>query len=116
MSATGDGAGRPKSAGRGGARGPKATPMSTALIRTTSTITNGDAHRGRTVAITGSLSFLGRNLIGLLEEDERIRRIVSIDIATPRTAGHKTFAYEVDLTQPTAEDRVTEILAAEEVD
>jgi UDP-glucose 4-epimerase len=67
----------------------------------------------RVIAITGALSLLGRNLVGLLEEDDGVRRIVSIDLSAPRTAGPKTRAYEVDLTQPSAEDRVTEILSAE---
>ena len=68
------------------------------------------------IAITGALSLLGRNLVGLLEEDDRVRRIVSVDVVAPKTAGHKTRTYDVDLTQPTAEDRVTEILGAEGVD
>jgi UDP-glucose 4-epimerase len=55
-------------------------------------------------------------LIGLLEEDDRVRRIVSIDVEAPRTAGRKTRVYEVDLTQPSAEERVAEIFAAESVE
>jgi UDP-glucose 4-epimerase len=42
------------------------------------------------VAVTGAASFLGKNLIGLLEEDERVSRIVTLDIARPVTAGQKT--------------------------
>jgi UDP-glucose 4-epimerase len=72
--------------------------------------------RQRSVAITGAASFLGRNLIGLLEEDERVRRIVSIDVKPPPTAGNKTRIYDVDLTQPSAEERVSELFAAENVD
>jgi UDP-glucose 4-epimerase len=68
------------------------------------------------VALTGAASFLGKNLIGLLEEDERVGRIVTLDIARPSTAGHKTRVYDVDLTQPTAEERIAEILGAEQVD
>lgn len=68
------------------------------------------------VAVTGAASFLGRNLIGLLEEDSRVRRIVSIDIAPPPTAGPKTRIYDVDLTGPAAEERCAEILGAEAVD
>ncbi|MBE7481061.1 MAG: NAD-dependent epimerase/dehydratase family protein [Polyangiaceae bacterium] len=68
------------------------------------------------VAVTGACSFLGKNLIGLLEEDERVGRIVSLDIERPTTAGQKTRVYDVDLTQPTAEERTAEILAAERVD
>ena len=50
----------------------------------------------RTVAITGAASFLGRNLVGLLEEDDRVGRIVAIDLSSPVTAGEKTRAYEID--------------------
>jgi UDP-glucose 4-epimerase len=72
--------------------------------------------RSQVVAVTGASSFLGRNLIGLLEEDDRVRRIVSVDIAAPPTAGKKTRIYDVDLTQPAAEERIAEIFAAEGVD
>ncbi|MGZ3420249.1 MAG: NAD-dependent epimerase/dehydratase family protein [Polyangiales bacterium] len=71
---------------------------------------------GRVVALTGAASFLGRNLIGVLEEDASVSRIVAIDIAAPVTAGSKTRFYEVDLTQPAAEIRMAEILSAESVD
>jgi UDP-glucose 4-epimerase len=68
------------------------------------------------VALTGAASFLGTNLIGLLEEDDRVQRIVALDVHKPATAGKKTRAYDVDLTQPTSEARVAEILAAERAD
>jgi UDP-glucose 4-epimerase len=76
------------------------------------------AHGGkpRVVAVTGAAAFLGTNLIGLMEEDERVQRIVALDVKPPSSAGAKTRMYEVDLTQPTAEARVAEILAAERVD
>src|SRR5947209_10585951 len=72
--------------------------------------------RARIVAVTGAASFLGTNLIGLLEEDDRIARIVAVDIKAPSTAGKKTRSYEVDFTQPTTEARLAEILAAERAD
>jgi UDP-glucose 4-epimerase len=68
------------------------------------------------VALTGAASFVGRNLVGLLEEDDRVGRIVSIDIEPPPTAGAKTRVFEVDLSQPTAEDRLHEVFGAEGVD
>jgi UDP-glucose 4-epimerase len=74
------------------------------------------ATRGRSIAITGTTSSLGKNLIGLLEEDARTRRIVALDTEPPSTAGAKTRGYDVDLTGPAAEERVAEILAAEGVD
>ena len=65
------------------------------------------------VAVTGASSFLGANLIGLLEEDERIGRIMAVDTKAPSTAGRKTRSYEVDLTEPSAEARLVEIFVAE---
>ncbi|MEI8258771.1 MAG: NAD-dependent epimerase/dehydratase family protein [Deltaproteobacteria bacterium] len=70
----------------------------------------------RTVALTGADAFLGRNLIGLLEEDDQIGKILAIDVKNPPTAGRKTRFYNVDLTQPTVDARLAEILAAEGVD
>jgi UDP-glucose 4-epimerase len=74
------------------------------------------AGRGRVVALTGAASFLGRNLIGVLEEDPQTERIVAIDVKSPDTSGPKTRMYPVDLTAPASEDRVAEVLAAEAVD
>ena len=74
------------------------------------------AHPGRVVALTGADGFLGRNLIGLLEDDDRIGRIVALDVERPATAGRKTRFYKVDLTQPRVDARLAEILASEQVD
>jgi UDP-glucose 4-epimerase len=71
---------------------------------------------GRVVALTGASSFLGRNLVGLLEEDPHTERIIAIDVKAPDTSGPKTRMYPVDLTAPASEERVAEILAAERVD
>ncbi len=71
--------------------------------------------RERVVALTGANSFLGSNLVGLLEEDPRVSRILALDIRAPRTAGAKTRYYEVDLTQALSEERLSEIFAAERV-
>jgi UDP-glucose 4-epimerase len=70
---------------------------------------------GRVVAVTGTCTFLGQNLIALLEEDPSIERVVAIDIKAPQPSGKKTRFYEVDLTQPPAEARLAEIFAAEGV-
>jgi UDP-glucose 4-epimerase len=74
------------------------------------------ASAGRVVALTGAASFLGRNLVGVLEEDADTSRIVAIDVKAPDTSGPKTRMYPVDLTAPASEERVAEILAAERVD
>jgi UDP-glucose 4-epimerase len=73
------------------------------------------AGKGKIVAITGAASFLGRNLVGVLEEDERIQKIIAIDIKAPPTGKQKTRLYEVDLTAASSEERVAEILEAERV-
>lgn len=69
--------------------------------------------RRAVVAVTGAASFLGANLIGLLEEDDRVGRIVAVDVKPPQTAGKKTRSYELDFTQPATEASLAEILAAE---
>ncbi|MGD8859989.1 MAG: NAD-dependent epimerase/dehydratase family protein [Myxococcales bacterium] len=68
------------------------------------------------IAVTGGSTFLGRNLVGLLEEDPRVDRIVVLDVKNAPTAGRKTTFYDVDLTQPGVESRVAEILHAERVE
>ncbi len=74
------------------------------------------ARAKRTVALTGADSFLGKNLIGLLEDDDRVGRILAFDVKNPPTGGRKTRFYKVDLTQPSVDARIAEILAAEDVD
>ena len=81
------------------------------------------ARQGRVVALTGAQSFLGANLVGLLEEDDRTRRIVAIDVDAPEPSagrggarGSKTRAYPIDLTDPKADARLAEVFAAERVD
>lgn len=68
---------------------------------------------GRVVALTGAASFLGRNLIGVLEEDPLIDRIVAIDVRAPETAGKKTRHHDIDLTGYASAERVAEVLEAE---
>ena len=74
------------------------------------------APRKRVIAVSGASSFLGRNLVGLLESDDATAKIVVVDVQAPRTAGSKTRFYQLDLTQPAVDARVAEILGAEEVD
>lgn len=71
---------------------------------------------GKVVVVTGAASFLGANLVGILEEDARVGRIVAIDVKPPGTAQRKTRFYEVDFTGAAVEARISEILAAERSD
>lgn len=72
--------------------------------------------RGRAIALTGANTFLGRNLVGLLEEDDTVARIVVLDLKNPPSSSKKTVFYELDLTQPGVESRLAEILHAEQVE
>src|SRR5512145_2755591 len=69
----------------------------------------------RVVAVTGSNTFIGQNLLGLLEDDPTIGRILSVDVDAPGTAGHKTSHFALDLTHPSAEARLADLFALEEV-
>lgn len=68
------------------------------------------------MALTGATSFLGKNLIGVLEEDPRIERIIAFDVKAPDTRGSKTRLVSADLTSPASETVVAEALAREKVD
>src|SRR5688572_13486858 len=70
----------------------------------------------RVVAVTGSASFLGSNLVGLLEDAPRVRRVLSLDVRPPATLRDKTVHNDIDLTTHRAEDRLTEILRSEGAD
>jgi len=111
MTAAGDQA-RSERAGRGaqgqGAPSDVATAGGTALRRRPT--------KARCIALTGANTFLGRNLIGLLEEDDGVGRVVLLDVKSPGGLGPKTVFYEVDLTQPAVESRIAEILHADRVD
>jgi UDP-glucose 4-epimerase len=77
---------------------------------------SGGERSTRNVALTGARTFLGKSLLRLLEEDDRVRRVVVIDQDSPLTAGAKSRSYVVDRTQPSAPARISEILAAEAID
>jgi UDP-glucose 4-epimerase len=70
----------------------------------------------RVVAITGAATFLGLNLIGLLEDDPRVTKIVCLDVSSPPTVGAKSRYYDLDLVHPAAEEKLAEVFAAEAVD
>ena len=87
-----------------------------ALARTERRVLARGAARKRVVAVSGASSFLVRNIVGLLESDDATERVVVVDVQSPRTAGSKTTFYQLDLTQPTVDARLAEILGAEGVD
>ncbi len=90
------------------------------------------SHAPRVVALTGAFGFLGRRLIRLLIEDERVETIVAIDVRDPRELlrreGHpedpqvvlrefpKVSAHQLDLAERGADRRLAEILSSEGAD
>jgi UDP-glucose 4-epimerase len=85
-------------------------------IEPSSSALGAPAPTRQSVAITGAASFLGTNLVGMLEQDDSVERIVCLDVKPPATLGEKSRAYEVDLARPGAEERLAEVFAAERVD
>lgn len=71
---------------------------------------------GRVIALTGAASFLGKNLVALLEEDPRVSSVLALDVKAPDTAGPKTRLCELDLTALGADERVARALEASKVD
>lgn len=90
------------------------------LVRVRSGVAGpSDDAKARSVAVTGASGFLGRNLIGALERDPRVARIVAIDVKPARAGsagGDKTRWHEVDLTHPATETRLAGVFGAEHVD
>jgi UDP-glucose 4-epimerase len=70
----------------------------------------------RVVALTGACNFLGRELIRLLEEDRRVARVIALDIRKPEIPLDKTEFHALDLTSPTADAEIVQLLAGEQVD
>jgi UDP-glucose 4-epimerase len=70
----------------------------------------------RSIAITGLRTFLGQKLAErLLAHDPRLR-IVGIDVRRPYRLEGRVQFHRVDLTDPTADGRLAEILEKEQVD
>ncbi len=87
------------------------------MIERTGARGNGDV--GRRIAIVGARSFLGRNLIALLEDDPKVERLLAIDDEpTPpslRDSG-RLQSFVADLTAPGAEAKLVAVLEQERID
>jgi UDP-glucose 4-epimerase len=70
----------------------------------------------RVVAITGARSFVGAESLKRLEEDRRYAKILAIDIRKPDFPLDRTQFFKVDLTLPTADADLADLLARERVD
>jgi UDP-glucose 4-epimerase len=79
----------------------------------------------RVVALTGACTFLGSELIRRLEEDRRVIKVLALDVRQPAILAAaqdssarplKTRFFKIDLTTPTVDGELAEILADEGVD
>jgi UDP-glucose 4-epimerase len=73
----------------------------------------------RVVALTGACTFLGTELIRRLEEDRRVVKVIALDVRQPPIlSSHalKTRFFKIDLTTPTVDGELAEILRDEGVD
>ena len=68
------------------------------------------------VAVTGAASQLGEHLVGLLEADDRVERIVCLDVVSPQTSGQKTTLVHTDLASDRAPTGLIQSLLQERVD
>jgi UDP-glucose 4-epimerase len=67
------------------------------------------------IAVVGTSHVLAKHLIALLEEDPLVRRIVIVSEGQNHELTTKARAYQLDMTAPGSEFRLSEILTAERV-
>lgn len=72
---------------------------------------NGEA--GPSIVLTGAASFLGSNLLKRIEADKTFTNVVAVDIYKPAFPLKKTRFYKLDITQPTADADLAQILVNE---
>jgi len=70
----------------------------------------------RVVAITGALCTIGRGLCARLAADPSIERVVAIDVRTPEELQPGIHFHRLDLSRPSAEQELADILLVEEAD
>ena len=71
---------------------------------------------GLTVAVTGTTTFFGEDLLRVLEADDRVERLLALDTKPAFSKGDKTVWHKLDLIHPRAPETLTEILTANAVD
>ena len=70
----------------------------------------------RVVAVIGAASYLGAELVRRLEADPRYVRILAIDVRRPVLPGRAAYYHKIDLTLPTADADLAELLGREGAD
>ena len=74
------------------------------------------ATTGPSIVLTGAASFIGSNLLKSFEEDRSIKHVVAVDVFKPPFPLKKTKFYKLDLTQPTTDADLAQILKDEQCD
>jgi UDP-glucose 4-epimerase len=70
----------------------------------------------RVVAVTGAYSFIGAELLRRLDADPRYARLIAIDVRKPAAPLDKVSFHKIDLTLPTADEDLAQLLTRENVD
>ncbi len=65
------------------------------------------------IVLTGANSFVGSNLLKILEADRSVPHVVAVDVVKPSFPLKKTRFYKLDITQPTADADLAQILQNE---
>lgn len=71
---------------------------------------------GPSIVLTGAASFIGSNLLKQLEADKSFPHVVAVDVFKPPFPLKKTRFYKLDLTQPTTDADLAQILKDENCD
>lgn len=70
----------------------------------------------KSIIVVGARGFKGHHLLKRLEKDPKYKRVIAVDFKKPNLTLKKTKYYKLDLTETLADDRLTEIITAENCD
>lgn len=70
---------------------------------------------GLTIAVTGSNGFFGRGLLRTLEADDRVGRVIALDVRPPEQAHAKTSWFKMDLVHPRSAGQLHKLLTSADV-
>lgn len=91
-------------------------PYNQLMAGKNSSNTTGEPRLPRVVGIVGSEGWLGRALADRLSQDPSIERVVRIDLKPPQQSRPKSLFRRIDLTRPSADQELADVLLVEKVD
>ena len=71
---------------------------------------------GPSIVLTGAASFIGQHVLRALEADKSVENVVAVDTFKPPFPLKKTRFYKLDLTQPTTDADLAQVLQDEKCD